>query len=53
MEWILYKLRCIPFFMSVILLLQGCEEALNKKSSREQQETILNLSMKVRGDLYP
>ena len=50
MEGILYKLRCIPFFMSVILLLQGCEEALNKKSSREQQETTLNLSMKVGGE---
>lgn len=40
MEGILYKLKCIPFFVFIILLLQGCEDPLNKKSSREQEEAI-------------
>src|SRR6478735_390289 len=35
------KLKCIPFFVFIILFLQGCEDSLNKKSSREQEETTL------------
>lgn len=41
MEGILYKLKYIPFFVFIILFLQGCEDSLNKKSSREQEETTL------------
>lgn len=41
MEGILYKLKYIPFFVFIILLLQGCEDPLNKKSSREHEETLL------------
>lgn len=37
----MYKLKCIPFFVFIILLLQGCEDSLNKKSSRKQEKNVL------------